>query len=185
MIPSRAQAMALLKEYTQEDFLLRHAQTVESVMRWWARDLGEDEALWAVVGLLHDLDFERFPDEHCVRTQAILREHGVDELIVRACASHGYGLFVDIRPESVMEKVLYAVDELTGLIGAAALMRPSRSVCDMELASLRKKYKNLSFAAGCSRSVIQAGADMLGIELDTLLERTLKAMQSALEESER
>lgn len=177
----RAQAWALLTKYNQDRFHLQHALTVEAVMRWYANTLGYgDEAdFWATVGLLHDLDFEQFPEEHCVRSQALMREAGVDERTIRATACHGYGLVVDIRPEHEMEKVLFASDELTGLIWAAALMRPSKSTQDMELKSLKKKFKDKRFAAGCSRDVIEKGAEMLGWDLDTLLERTLNAMRAS------
>lgn len=177
---TRDEAFALLTEYNKEPFHIRHAVTVEGVMRYFAQTLGyQDEAdFWATVGLLHDLDFERFPEEHCIKGQEILRAHGADERLIRATASHGYGLTVDIAPEHEMEKVLFAVDELTGLIGAVALMRPSKSVADLELKSVKKKYKTPNFAAGCSRDVIAQGAEMLGWELDTLIEKTILAMRS-------
>ncbi len=177
---TREQALALLKEYNQEPFHLRHAETVEGVMRYFAGELGYSDEIdfWGMVGLLHDLDFERYPQEHCVKSQEIMRERGLDERLIRAAASHGYGLTVDIKPEHEMERVLYAVDELTGLIGAVALMRPSKSVSDLELKSVKKKFKTPSFAAGCSREVIQNGAEMLGWELDELIARTILAMRS-------
>lgn len=177
---TREQALALLKEYNQEPFHLRHAETVEGVMRYFAGELGYSDEIdfWGMVGLLHDLDFERYPQEHCVKSQEIMRERGLDERLIRAAASHGYGLTVDIKPEHEMERVLYAVDELTGLIGAVALMRPSKSVSDLELKSVKKKFKTPSFAAGCSREVIQNGAKMLGWELDELIARTILAMRS-------
>lgn len=177
---TREEAWQLLTTYNKEPFHLRHAITVEHVMGWFARELGYgDEAdYWSVVGLLHDLDFECWPEEHCKKSQELMRQAGVDENIIRSTASHGWGLCVDIKPEHKMEKVLYATDELTGLIGAAALMRPSKSVADMELKSLKKKFKDKKFAAGCSREVITSGAELLGWELDELLDRTLKAMQS-------
>ena len=180
MTMSRQQAWDLLTKYNHEPFHLRHAVTVEHVMGWYAQELGygDEREFWSVVGLLHDLDFEQWPQEHCVRSQELMRQAGVDEAIIHATASHGWGLCVDIKPEHEMEKVLFAADELTGLIGAAALMRPSKSVADMELKSLKKKYKDKKFAAGCSRDVIANGAQLLGWELDTLLERTLKAMQA-------
>ncbi|HWR23207.1 MAG TPA: hydrolase [Feifaniaceae bacterium] len=178
-IPTTEQAEALLKEYNKDPFHLQHAAIVSGVMRYFAREYDpEREEFWAVVGLLHDLDFELYPEAHCVKGQELMREHDLDEGIIRATASHGYAITVDIRPEHIMEKILYATDELTGLIGAAALMRPSKSVSDMELKSVKKKYKTPAFAAGCSREVIARGAGMLGWELDTLLERTLAAMQS-------
>ena len=180
MAMTRQQAWDLLTEYNHEPFHLRHAVTVEHVMGWYAQELGygDEKEFWSVVGLLHDLDFEQWPQEHCVRSQELMRQAGVDEAIIHATASHGWGLCVDIKPEHEMEKVLFAADELTGLIGAAALMRPSKSVADMELKSLKKKYKDKKFAAGCSRDVIANGAQLLGWELDTLLDRTLKAMQA-------
>lgn len=178
-IPTMEQAEELLKQYNKDPFHLQHAAIVSGVMRYFAREYDpEREEYWAVVGLLHDLDFERYPEQHCIKEQEIMREIGIDEGIIHATASHGYALTVDVKPEHVMEKILYATDELTGLIGAAALMRPSKSVSDMELKSVKKKYKTPAFAAGCSREVIARGADMLGWELDTLLERTLAAMQS-------
>ena len=177
---TREQAYGLLTRYNQEPFHIQHALTVEGVMRWYANDLGYgDEAdYWAAIGLLHDIDFELYPDEHCKKAPELLAEGGVDEAMIRSVCSHGYGLCSDIKPEHLMEKVLFASDELTGLIGAAALMRPSKSVQDMELKSLKKKYKDKKFAAGCSREVIAQGAEMLGWELDTLLEKTLEAMRS-------
>jgi len=177
---TREEAWKLLKEYNKEHFHLQHAVTVEGVMRYFAERLGYgDEAdLWGIVGLLHDLDFEMYPNEHCIKEQEIMRERGIDERIIHATASHGYALTVDIKPEHKMEKVLYAVDELTGLIGAAALMRPSKSVQDMEVSSVKKKYKNKNFAAGCSREVIERGADMLGWELSDLIGQTILAMRS-------
>ena len=177
---TREEAWQLLTTYNKEPFHLRHAITVEHVMGWFARELGygEEAEYWSLVGLLHDLDFERWPEEHCKKSQELMRQAGVDESMIRSTASHGWGLCVDIRPEHEMEKVLYATDELTGLIGAAALMRPSKSVSDMELKSLKKKFKDKKFAAGCSRDVIASGAELLGWELDELLDRTLKAMQS-------
>lgn len=177
---TRDAAWELLLEYNSEHFHLKHAVTVEGVMRYFARELGYggEEEFWGVVGLLHDLDFERFPEQHCIKEQEILRERGIDERIIHAVASHGYALTVDIEPEHEMEKVLYAVDELTGLIGAVALMRPSKSVSDLELKSVKKKYKNANFAAGCSREVIERGAAMLGWEPDELIERTILAMRS-------
>lgn len=176
---TREDAWALLTQYNHEDFHLHHAKCVEGTMRYFARTLGyaDEEEFWGVVGLLHDLDFEQFPEAHCVKCQQLMREAGVEERIVRATASHGYGHCVDIAPEHEMEKVLFAVDELTGLIGAAALMRPSKSTKDMEVKSLKKKFKDRKFAAGCNRDIIAEGAGMLGWDLDRLLEETLKAMQ--------
>ena len=180
MAMSREQAWDLLRKYNKEEFHLRHAITVEHVMGWFARELGygeEEAAFWSLAGLLHDLDFEMWPEEHCEKSQELMRAAGVEESIVRATASHGWGLRVDIKPEHEMEKVLYACDELTGLIGAAALMRPSKSTADMELKSLKKKFKDKKFAAGCSRDVITNGAELLGWDLDKLLDMTLQAMQ--------
>lgn len=174
-----AKAWALLKEYNKEAFHLKHSQTVALCMRYFAETEGyADEAdFWEIVGLLHDLDFELYPEEHCVKVQEIMREKGLDERLIHAVASHGYGICVDIIPEHHMEKLLFASDELTGLIGAAALMRPSKSVQDMELSSLKKKFKDRKFAAGCDREIIEKGAQLLGWELDTLLSKTLEAMR--------
>ena len=175
----RNEALNLLKKYNKEEFHIRHALTVEGVMRYFARDLGygNEEEKWGIVGLLHDLDFEKYPEEHCIKSQEIMREKGIDEDIIHATASHGYNLTVDIKPEHEMEKVLYAVDELTGLIGAAVLMRPSKSSKDLELKSMKKKFKDKKFAAGCSRDVIATGADMLGWSLDDLMDKTILAMR--------
>ena len=180
---TREQALALLKRYNQEPFHIQHALTVESVMRWYANELGygADADYWAAVGLLHDIDFERWPEEHCRKAPELLRESGVGEDMIHSICSHGYGLCCDIEPEHEMEKVLFAADELTGLIGAAALMRPSRSVADMEPSSVKKKFKDKKFAAGCSREVISQGAERLGWELADLFDRTLRAMQSCEE----
>jgi predicted hydrolase (HD superfamily) len=179
MIPTREQAFELLNEYNLDAFHLKHAKIVESIMRYFAKDLGYENEVdfWGLVGLLHDLDFEKYPSQHCIKEQEILREKGYDESIIHAVASHGYALTVDIKPEHQMEKVLYAVDELSGLIGAVAIMRPSRSYQDLELKSVKKKYKNANFAAGCSREVIERGADMLGWTLDELIERTILALR--------
>lgn len=177
---TREEALELLKEYNKDPFHIRHALTVEGVMSWYANELGYgDEAdFWAQVGLLHDLDFELYPEEHCIKSQEIMRQRGLDEGLIHATASHGWGLTVDIKPEHEMEKVLYAADELTGLIYAASLMRPSRSVQDMEVKSLKKKYKDKKFAAGCSREVIQKGAELLGWELADLQVKTIEAMKA-------
>lgn len=179
-IPTREEAWELLTRYNKDEFHLQHARTVEGVMRYFAKKLGygEEEAFWGSVGLLHDLDFEQFPEEHCIKSQEIMREEGLDESLIHATASHGYGLTVDVKPEKEMEKVLFAVDELTGLIWAAALVRPSKSVQDLELKSVKKKFKDKRFAAGCSRDVIQQGADMLGWSLDDLISETILAMRS-------
>ncbi len=176
---TRDQAYALLTRYNREPFHIQHALTVEGAMRWYASELGYgDEAdFWGIVGLLHDIDFELYPEQHCQKAPELLREGGVSEEMIHAIVSHGYGLCTDVRPELEMEKVLFAADELTGLIGAAARMRPSKSVSDMELSSLKKKFKDKKFAAGCSRDVIRQGAEMLGWELDALLEKTILAMR--------
>lgn len=178
---TREAALALLKKYNKEEFHLLHALTVEGVMRWYANDQGfADEAdRWATIGLLHDVDFELYPEEHCTKAPELLAEIGADEAMIKSICSHGYGICSDIKPEHQMEKILFASDELTGLIGAAALMRPSKSVQDMELKSLKKKYKDKKFAAGCSRDIIAQGAAELGWELDMLLEKTLEAMRSS------
>lgn len=176
---SREIAFDLLREYNQEPFHIQHALTVEAVMKYFAKELGfeEEEEFWGIVGLLHDLDFEKYPDEHCIKEQEIMRERGLDERLIHATASHGYDITVDIKPEHTMEKVLYAVDELTGLIGAVAIMRPSKSTLDLERKSVMKKFKTPKFAAGCSREVILKGAEMLGWELDELIDKTILAMR--------
>ena len=178
---SREAAFELLKKYNKDTFHIRHALTVEAVMKWFAEDLGfaEDAEYWGIVGLLHDIDFELYPEEHCIKAPELLREGGVGEDIIHSVVSHGYGITVDVEPEHLMEKVLFASDELTGLIWACALMRPSGSTKDMELKSLKKKYKNLKFAAGCSREVIDRGAQLLGWELAELQQKTLDAMKQA------
>ncbi|MBQ9345749.1 MAG: HD domain-containing protein [Oscillibacter sp.] len=178
--PDRDTALALLKKYNQEPFHIRHSLTVEGVMRWYANDLGyADEAdFWAMCGLLHDIDFERWPEEHCQKAPELLAEIDASPELVHAVCSHGYGICSDVEPEHLMEKVLFAADELTGLIGAAALMRPSRSVQDMEVKSLSKKFKDKKFAAGCSRDVIRTGAERLGWDLPKLMEQTILAMRS-------
>lgn len=180
-VMKREDAVALLKKYNSDPFHIRHALTVEAVMRYFAESLGyaEDADFWATVGLLHDIDFEKYPEEHCKKAPELLREGGADDELVHAVCSHGYGICVDIKPEHEMEKVLFACDELTGLIWACALMRPSKSCKDMELKSLKKKYKDKKFAAGCSRDIIEKGAEMLGWTLDELLTRTLEAMKTA------
>ena len=177
---TREEAFELLKKYNSERFHIQHGLTVEGVMKWYANDLGygEDAEYWSIVGLLHEIDFEQYPDQHCIKAPELLREAGVGEDMIHAICSHGYELTVDVKPEHEMEKVLYATDELTGLIGAAALMRPSKSVTDMEVKSLKKKYKDKKFAAGCSREVIEKGAEMLGWELTVLWEKTIEAMRS-------
>ena len=180
---AREDALALLKKYNKDPFHIQHALTVEAVMRWYAKELGygDAEEYWGIVGLLHDIDFELYPEEHCLKAPGLLREGGVGEDIIHAVVSHGYGITVggvtlDVAPEHEMEKVLFAADELTGLIWAAALMRPSKSTKDMELKSLKKKYKSKGFAAGCSREVIERGAEQLGWDLEKLLTMTLQAM---------
>lgn len=177
---TREQALELLQKYNKDPFHIQHALTVEGVMKWYAGELGyeEDVEYWGIVGLLHDIDFELYSDAHCIKAPELLREGGVGEDIIHAVCSHGYELTVDVKPEHKMEKVLYAVDELTGLIWAAALIRPSKSVQDMELKSLKKKYKSAGFAAGCSREVIERGAQMMGCEMDELLQNTIYAMRS-------
>lgn len=177
---TREQALSLLQKYNQESFHILHALTVEGVMRWYAEELGyaEDAFFWSLCGLLHDIDFEKYPDQHCQVAPRLLGEIQAEPELIHAVCSHGYGLCSDVAPEHQMEKVLFATDELTGLIGAAARMRPSKSVSDMELSSLRKKFKDKKFAAGCSRDVIQQGAEMLGWTLDELLEKTILAMRS-------
>lgn len=186
MIPTLEKAQIILEKYNKEDFHLRHAKVVSDTMRYFAREYDPDnEEYWAVVGLLHDIDFEQYPEEHCVKGEEILRLEGVDESIIHSTMSHGYGIeqrsglrLETHEPTHVMEKVLFATDELTGLIGAAALMRPSKSVSDMELSSIKKKFKDKKFAAGCSRDVITLGAERLGWTLDELLQKTLDAMKS-------
>lgn len=177
---TREEAWELLTEYNQDEFHLLHVQTVENTMRYFARELGfaDEEDFWGIVGLLHDLDFEKYPEEHCIKSQEIMKERGIDEKIIHATASHGYAITVDIKPEHEMEKILYAVDELTGLIGAVVLMRPSKSVQDLTLKSVKKKYKSKNFAAGCSREVIERGADMLGWTLEDLIQRTIDALKT-------
>ncbi|MCD8238399.1 MAG: hydrolase [Clostridiales bacterium] len=177
---SREAAFELLKKYNKDPFHIQHALTVEGVMKWYANELGygEDAEYWGIAGLLHDIDFELYPEEHCLKAPELLREGGVGEDLIHTVCSHGWGITVDIKPEHQMEKVLYAADELTGLIWASALMRPSKSVKDMEVKSLKKKFKSASFAAGCSREVIKKGAELLGWELSDLMEKTISAMRS-------
>ena len=176
---TREEALKLLKKYNKESFHIQHALTVEGVMRWYARELGygDEEEYWGITGLLHDIDFELYPEEHCIKAPELLREGGVGEDMIYSVCSHGYGICCDIEPVHEMEKVLFAADELTGLIWSAALMRPSKSVEDMELKSLKKKFKDKKFAAGCSREIITTGAERLGWELDELLEKTILAMR--------
>ena len=181
---TRDEAFELLKKYNKDPFHIQHAITVEAVMKWFAKDQGyaEEADHWGMVGLLHDIDFELYPEEHCLKAPELLRDGGVSEDIIHSVVCHGYGITVDVKPEHQMEKILFASDELTGLIWAAALMRPSKSTKDMELKSLKKKYKSKGFAAGCSREVIAQGAQMLGWELDELLQKTLNAMQACEDE---
>lgn len=178
--PDRETALGLLKKYNSEPFHIQHALTVEGVLRWYANDLGfgEDAEFWATAGLLHDVDFEKWPEEHCKKAPELLAEINCSDELIHAVCSHGYGLCCDVEPTHQMEKVLFAADELTGLIGAAARMRPSKSVSDMEVSSLKKKFKDKKFAAGCSRDVIKEGAERLGWSLEDLMEKTILAMRS-------
>ena len=175
---TRPQALALLQKYNQEPFHILHGLTVEGVMRYFAREMGENEDFWGLVGLLHDVDFEKYPEQHCIKAPELLEEVGAEPEFIHAICSHGYGICCDVAPEKPMEKVLFAADELTGLIGAAARMRPSKSVMDMEVSSLKKKFKDKKFAAGCSRDVITQGAERLGWSLEELMEKTILAMRS-------
>ena len=175
---TREQALTLLKKYNKEPFHIQHALTVEGVMRWFAQDNGENADFWGLCGLLHDIDFEVYPEEHCKKAPELLAEVNASEEMVHAICSHGYGLCCDVEPVHLMEKIMFTVDELTGLIGAAARMRPSKSVMDMELSSLKKKFKDKKFAAGCSRDVIKQGAEILGWSLDEVLDKTIQAMRS-------
>lgn len=181
---TREEALALLKKHNKEPFHILHGLTVEGVMRWYAKELGygEEEDFWGFAGLLHDIDFEEYPEEHCKKAPELLREGQASKELIHAVVSHGYGLVTEVKPEHEMEKVLFATDELTGLIGAAARMRPSKSVMDMEVSSLKKKFKDKRFAAGCSRDVIRDGAEMLGWELDKLFSMTIEAMRSCEEQ---
>ena len=183
MLNNRDEALALLRQYNKENFHLQHAFTVEGTMAWYAKELGygEEADFWAMVGLLHDIDFEMWPEEHCKKAPELLAPAGASDRLIHAVVCHAYGICSDVAPEHEMEKVLFAIDELTGLIGAAALMRPSKSVMDMELSSLKKKFKDKKFAAGCSRDVIRQGAEMLGWELEKLLDQTILAMRSCEE----
>ena len=175
---TREQAMGLLRKYNTEPFHIQHALTVEGVMRWFAQENGEDADFWELCGLLHDVDFEKWPEQHCLKAPELLAEVNASPEMVHAICSHGYGICCDVEPTAQMEKILFAADELTGLIGAAARMRPSKSVMDMELSSLKKKFKDKKFAAGCSRDVIRTGAERLGWSLDELMEKTILAMRS-------
>ena len=180
MSVTRDKALALLQKYNKEPFHILHALTVEGVMRWYAQELGygDDVDFWGLCGLLHDVDFEQYPDEHCKKAPQLLSEINAPEDLVHAVCSHGYGVCADVEPVHQMEKVMFAVDELTGLIGAAARMRPSKSVCDMEVSSLKKKFKDKKFAAGCSRDVIREGCERLGWTLDEVMDKTILAMRS-------
>lgn len=182
-IPDRAAALKLLNEYNKSDSLIKHGLTVEAVMRHFAELLGEaDIEKWGIIGLVHDLDYEMYPDEHCVKVREILTEKNWPEEYIRAIVSHGWGLCAQVKPEEKMEKVLFTIDELTGLITATALMRPSKSILDMELKSVKKKWKQKSFAAGVNREVIEQGAEMLDMDMDTIMAETIKGMQKAAEE---
>ena len=181
-IPAREEAYDLLLEYNKSDSLIKHALAVEGVMRYFARKRGEDEEKWGIIGLVHDLDYEQFPEEHCRKSEEILRENGWPEDYIRAVISHGWGLCVDVEPQTDLEKVLYAIDELTGLVVTAALVRPSKSVMDLEAKSVKKKWKNKRFAAGVDRSIIVKGAEMLGIEITELITDTIMGMREVAEE---
>ena len=180
-LPAREEALAILQEYNKNDSLLKHAYAVEGVMRYVARKRGEDEDKWGIIGLIHDLDYEKFPDQHCTKTREILEEHSWPEEYIRAAISHGWGLCADVEPKSTLEKTLYAIDELTGLVTASALVRPSKSVLDTTVKSVKKKWKSPAFAAGVDRSVIQKGAEMLGVGIEELIEDTIKGMQEVAE----
>ena len=182
MALTRQEAIELLEEYNESDALIKHALAVEGVMRHYARKYGEDEELWGIVGLLHDLDYEKYPEEHCIKVQEILKARGVDPQIIRAIASHGYGLCCDIEPKSQMEKTLYTVDELTGLVNATAIMRPSKSVMDLGVKSVKKKFKNKGFAAGVNRDVVLKGCENLGLDLEGIIEEVILGMRSVAKE---
>ena len=180
--PTREEALALLRQYNKNESLIKHAMAVEGVMRYIARKRGEDEEKWGVIGLIHDLDYEQFPDQHCKKTEEILKESNWPEEYIRAVVSHGWGICSDVKPESDMEKVLYAIDELTGLVVTSALVRPSKSVMDMKAKSVKKKWKQKQFAAGVDRSIIEKGAEMLGVELSELITDTIMGMREVAEE---
>ena len=180
-IPTREEALALLREYNKSDSLLKHAFAVEGVMRSVARKRGENEDKWGIIGLIHDLDYEKFADQHCTKTREILQEHNWPEEYIRAAVSHGWGICSDVEPQSVLEKTLYAIDELTGLVTASVLVRPSKSVMDLTVKSVKKKWKSPAFAAGVDRSIIEKGAEMLGVEIGELIEDTIKGMQEVAE----
>jgi predicted hydrolase (HD superfamily) len=176
-VPTREDALRILHEYNQSDSLRKHAYTVEGVMRYIARKRGEDEDKWGIIGLIHDLDYENYPDQHCTKTREILEERSWPEEYIRAAVSHGWGICSDVEPKSTLEKTLYAIDELTGLVAAGALVRPSKSVMDMSVKSVKKKWKTPSFAAGVNRSIIQEGAEMLGVSIEELIQDTINGMQ--------
>ena len=180
--PTREEALALLRQYNKNESLIKHAMAVEGVMRYIARKRGEDEEKWGVIGLIHDLDYEQFPDQHCKKTEEILKENDWPAEYIRAVVSHGWGICSDVKPESDMEKVLYAIDELTGLVVTSALVRPSKSVMDMKAKSVKKKWKQKQFAAGVDRSIIEKGAEMLGVELSELITDTIMGMREVAEE---
>ena len=180
--PTREEALALLRQYNKNESLIKHAMAVEGVMRYIARKRGEDEEKWGLIGLIHDLDYEQFPDQHCKKTEEILKENDWPEEYIRAAVSHGWGICTDVKPESDMEKVLYAIDELTGLVVTSALVRPSKSVMDMKAKSVKKKWKQKQFAAGVDRSIIEKGAEMLGLELGELITDTIMGMRDVAEE---
>lgn len=182
LIPTREKAMELLKEYNQNDSLIKHALSVEAVMVHFAELFGEDKEKWGIIGLIHDLDYERYPDEHCSKTKEILEERNWPENYIRAVVSHGWGICSDVEPVERMEKVLYTIDELTGLIVATAIMRPSKSVLDLTTKSVKKKWKQKNFAAGVDRSIIERGAEMLGMELSQIIDETIKGMQKVADE---
>jgi len=179
---SREEALEILKTHVKADHLIRHALTVEAVMRYFAELYGEDVEKWGIIGLLHDIDFEKYPEQHCQKVRELLSPYGFQEEYMRAIESHGYGIVNDVEPMARMEKVLFATDELTGLIAATALMRPSRSILDLEVSSVKKKWKQKGFAAGVDREVVKKGAEMLGIELDELIDHTIKGMRTVAEE---
>jgi len=181
-IPTREDAIQLLKEYNQNESLIKHAMAVEGVMRHFARKRGEDEEKWGIVGIVHDLDYEKFPEQHCRKSEEILRERKWPEEYIRAVVSHGWGICSEVKPESDMEKVLFAVDELTGLVTTSALVRPSKSVLDMEASSVKKKWKDKRFAAGVDRSIIEKGAAMLGMDLPALITETILGMREVAED---
>jgi putative nucleotidyltransferase with HDIG domain len=181
-IPTREDALTLLHEYNQSDALRKHALSVEAVMRYIARKRGEDEEKWGIIGLIHDLDYEKYPDQHCAKTREILEEHNWPEEYIRAVVSHGWGLCTDVEPKTTLEKTLYTIDELTGLVTASALVRPSKSVLDLTVKSVKKKWKSPAFAAGVNRSLIEQGAGMLGLELTEVIEDTIMGMREAADQ---